>query len=65
MGIPNIERRFPNVDEDGFTNFQLWCFIEIYGPHFSMTAPNVIKPLLFYIEVDKLEEADDSKEREF
>ena len=37
--------RFPKEDENGYTEFQLWCFMELYGEHIGMTMPNVIKPL--------------------
>lgn len=37
--------KFPKEDEDGYTEFQLWCFIELYGDHMGMTLPNVIEPL--------------------
>ena len=36
---------FPREDENGYTEFQLWCFIELYGMHMGMTLPNVIEPL--------------------
>ena len=36
---------FPKEDENGYTEFQLWCFIELYGEHIGMTLPNVIEPL--------------------
>ena len=36
---------FPKEDENGYTEFQLWCFIELYGEHMGMTLPNVIEPL--------------------
>ena len=36
---------YPKVDEDGYTTFQLWCFMELYGVHMGMTLPNVIEPL--------------------
>ena len=39
------EPKFPKEDENGYTEFQLWCFIELYGEHMGMTLPNVIKPL--------------------
>ena len=41
---------FPPVDEDGYTEFQLWHFIELYGSHIGITKPNVICPLdiVFY-----------------
>lgn len=37
--------RFPKEDENGYTEFQLWCFMELYGEHIGMTLPNVIEPL--------------------
>ena len=37
--------KFPEEDENGYTEFQLWCFIELYGEHMGMTLPNVIEPL--------------------
>ena len=37
--------RFPREDENGYTEFQLWCFIELYGTHMGMALPNVIEPL--------------------
>lgn len=36
---------FPREDENGYTEFQLWCFIELYGMHMGMTLPNVIESL--------------------
>ena len=42
--------RYPKVDKDGYTMFQLWCFMELYGPHMGMTLPNVIEPLEIVFE---------------
>ena len=39
------EPKFPKEDENGYTEFQLWCFIELYGEYMGMTLPNVIEPL--------------------
>ena len=36
--------KFPKEDENGYTEFQLWGFIELYGEHIGVTLPNVIKP---------------------
>ena len=36
---------FPREDENGYTEFQLWCFMELYGKHIEMTLPNIIEPL--------------------
>ena len=35
----------PRIDKDGYTEFQLWHFIELYGQHIGMCKPNVIEPL--------------------
>ena len=35
----------PRIDKDGYTEFQLWHFIELYGQHIGMCKQNVIKPL--------------------
>lgn len=35
----------PQIDKDGYTEFQLWCFIELYGEHIGMCKPNVIDPI--------------------
>ena len=37
--------KFPKEDENGYTEFQLWCFIELYGEHIGMALQNVIEPL--------------------
>ena len=37
--------RMPRIDKDGYTEFQLWHFIELYGEHIGMCKPNVIEPL--------------------
>ena len=35
----------PRIDKDGYTEFQLWHFIELYGQHIGMCKLNVIEPL--------------------
>lgn len=35
----------PRIDKDGYTEFQLWHFIELYGQHIGMCKQNVIEPL--------------------
>lgn len=37
--------QMPQIDKDGYTEFQLWNFIELYGEHIGMCKPNVIEPL--------------------
>lgn len=36
---------FPKTDEEGYTTFQLWDFIHIYGNYIDMGLPTVIEPL--------------------
>ena len=45
-----IEPHFPKEDEYGYSKFQLWDFIRIYGPYISITSKNVIKPLNIYFK---------------
>lgn len=45
VGREVCKPKFPKEDENGYTEFQLWCFIELYGMHMGMTMPNVIEPL--------------------
>ena len=45
LGRELCKPSYPKVDEDGYTTFQLWCFMELYGVHIGMTLPNVIEPL--------------------
>ena len=33
---------YPKTDDDGYTEFQLWAFIELYGNHIGIAKPNVI-----------------------
>ena len=45
VGREACKPSFPKEDENGYTEFQLWCFMELYGEHMGMTLPNVIEPL--------------------
>lgn len=40
-----IKPTMPDVDEEGYTRFQLWYFMQLYGEHFDMFEPKVIDPL--------------------
>lgn len=44
-GREMLKPSFPSEDEDGYTRFQLWKFIQLYGEHIGMGAPNVIDPI--------------------
>lgn len=37
--------KFPEEDAEGYTQFQLWDFIQLYGGYIGMARPNVIEPL--------------------
>lgn len=39
-----LKPEYPKTDEDGYTEFQLWAFIELYGEHIGIAKPNVIYP---------------------
>lgn len=41
----HLQSSLPKVDENGYTEFQLWHFMELYGEHIGMCKPNVINPL--------------------
>lgn len=45
QGRKICEPSFPKVDANGYSTFQLWEFMELYGEHFGMMKPNVIEPL--------------------
>lgn len=36
---------YPKEDENGYSEFHLWEFIQLYGTHIGMAKPNVINPL--------------------
>lgn len=49
-----FEPIMPQIDKDGYTEFQLWHFIELYGQHIGICKPNVIEPLdIVYCGNDK------------
>lgn len=40
-----IKPQFPRTDVDGFSEMQLWCFMELYGPYTGMTQKNYLDNL--------------------
>ena len=44
-GREMLKPNFPSEDEDGYTRFQLWKFIQLYGSHIGIGTPNVIDPI--------------------
>ena len=55
---PILEPSYPKVDEDGYSTFQLWHFMEIFGKHIGMAKPNVVEGISFYIDDDDLMEVE-------
>lgn len=55
LGREVCKPSYPEVDEDGYTTFQLWCFMELYGVHMGMTLPNVIEPLNIVFDAPTIE----------
>lgn len=56
-GAKPLDPRYPVVDEEGFSTFQLWDFIHIYGAYMTPGAPTVTKDLNIYIDDEDIEEA--------
>lgn len=52
-GIEVCKPTYPKEDENGYTEFQLWRFMELYGEHIGMTLPNVIEPLEIVYESEE------------
>ena len=44
-GGTELEPIMPQIDKDGYTEFQLHHFISLYGKYIGVCKPNVIKPL--------------------
>ena len=55
MGV-KLTPKMPKVDADGYTTFQLWDFIQLYGQYIGMALPNVIEPIDIVIEGKNLKE---------
>lgn len=52
-----IKPKFPKVDENDYSEFQLWDFMYIYGGYMKMGfGDNGIKGLTIYIDEKDLEE---------
>ena len=55
-GVP-IQPRFPDVDSDGYSKFQLWDFMNIYGDYFRLGYDHTpLEGLNIYIEDRDLDE---------
>lgn len=47
---------YPEIDEEGFSKFQLWHFMEIFGSYMYCGAEPVIEGPILYLPVDLLRE---------
>lgn len=54
-GCKPLKNNMPQIDQDGYTEFQLRRFIELYGNHIGMAKENVISDLSLYIDEKNLE----------
>lgn len=45
-----LEPMMPRIDNDGFTEFQLWHFIQLYGAHIGMCKEDVVSDISIYID---------------
>lgn len=50
FGKEIIKPSYPTVDSDGYTSFQLWYFMNLYGRYIDMGMQNVIEPLEIVFE---------------
>ena len=56
-GCRIIEPRFPDVDNEGYSRFQLWNFMNIYGDYFKLGMdPTPLEDLNIYIDENDLDE---------
>lgn len=44
-GVPLCSRPEPDIDAEGYTKMQMWCFMELFGPHIGLGKQNFIEPL--------------------
>lgn len=51
-----INRHYCKTDDKGFSQFQLWNFMKIFGSYIGMTCQNVVEDISFYIDESILEE---------
>ena len=58
-----FEKPEPRIDEDGFTEMQLWMFMEIFGEHMSVWKPNVIEPLEIVFDTEDSEACKEQKSK--
>ena len=58
-GKEMVKSKYPEVDDDGFTEIQMWHFMNIYGPHMFNGMKMVIENNNIYIDESYLEDCDE------
>lgn len=53
-----IEPKYPEVDEEGFTEMQLWQLMNIYGPHLANGCNVPFEGCVIYVRDEDLEESE-------
>lgn len=57
-GAKLVTPHMTKIDEDGYTSFQLWDFIHLYGEYINIGNQNVITDMNFYIPDNNLTEVE-------
>ena len=61
-GIP-LEPRMPKIDSEGYTEFQLWDFMSLYGEYFKIgMTDSPIQGLNIYIKEETLDDIKEKKQ---
>lgn len=50
-----IRPRMPEIDNEGFSKFQLHHFINLYGDYMTVGQKNVVEDISIYIDEEDLE----------
>ena len=53
------DRGYPKEDKEGYSQFQLWQFMQLYGPHIGMGLRDIIVDACIYFDDEYLEEVKD------
>lgn len=56
-----LTRMYPSIDDDGFTSFQLWIFMNLYGQYLGCGLPNVVEDICLYIPDDEMDYVKEKK----
>lgn len=59
-GVKQLDPRMPSIDSNGFTEMQLWSFLELFGQYIGAGKPNVLKELNLYIDEKDLKDAEET-----